>query len=232
MANISYAVPGASETTALLQLRRGLTDDLQPPASQVLIGSNPDDPDADIESWCSIDEVIVKHKDLKGIDSLLSGDATIPIQRHERVQHVVAYYNRRASAAKLRYHSYKGLKAGGFISKSLPKFCSNNKIELQVIGLRLVEREDSASDVGIKNSVGNTTVAQAHREAESNAVVAEPVGAACKAKGTLSGILLLTASPCRASLAPPGGCCGGYGREEKNHSAIHPPPSALADVVY
>lgn len=36
-----------------------------------LIKFDPDDPDADIEGWCKINEVIVNHKQLKGTDLLL-----------------------------------------------------------------------------------------------------------------------------------------------------------------
>ncbi|GBP70818.1 hypothetical protein EVAR_54332_1 [Eumeta japonica] len=72
VANTSHAITVSNETTVLLQLLRELISGLPSPVPQALIGFDPNDLDTDTEGWCSSNEVIVKNKDLKVTDLLLS----------------------------------------------------------------------------------------------------------------------------------------------------------------
>ncbi|XP_045504361.1 uncharacterized protein LOC123704296 isoform X1 [Colias croceus] len=63
--------PISSDMEAFLRVMRGLVNGgVQ--NQTTLMKYDPDDPEADIESWCRINEVLVKHKDTKGTDLLLS----------------------------------------------------------------------------------------------------------------------------------------------------------------
>ncbi|XP_063832657.1 uncharacterized protein LOC135081800 [Ostrinia nubilalis] len=57
-ATCSESVSDTGDAAALLKMLRVLAGGLQPPAPVALIKFDPDDPDADIEGWCKINEMI------------------------------------------------------------------------------------------------------------------------------------------------------------------------------
>ncbi|XP_052749153.1 uncharacterized protein LOC128200275 [Galleria mellonella] len=61
-----------SDIEVFMRVLRSVSSGLQPHSTTNLVRFDPDDPDSDIEGWCSINEVIIKHKDLKGTDLLLA----------------------------------------------------------------------------------------------------------------------------------------------------------------